>query len=96
MPPALGAAVSLALRAVWREAWLLAPGFLVTALRRALAWPALAFAWAVAVEAAGAFAIVLESIPPEKNLGVILNCVENWFLSPSKPAYYYYGEADGK
>jgi hypothetical protein len=52
VPPALGAAVALALRAVRREAWLLAPGFLVTALRRALAWPALAFGWAVAAEAA--------------------------------------------
>lgn len=52
MPPALGPAISLALRAVRLEAWLLAPGFLVTALRRALSWPALAFAWAVAAEAA--------------------------------------------
>lgn len=52
VPPTLGPAVALALRAVWREGWLLAPGFLVTALRRALGWPALAFAWGIAVEAA--------------------------------------------
>lgn len=52
VPPALGPAAVLALRAVWREAWLLAPGFAVTALRRALGWPALAFVWAVGAEAA--------------------------------------------
>ncbi len=51
VPPALGSAAALALRAVWREAWLLAPGFVVTALRRALSWPALAFVWAIALEA---------------------------------------------
>lgn len=37
---------------MWREGWLLAPGFLVTALRRGLGWPALAFVWGIAVEAA--------------------------------------------
>lgn len=52
MPPALGPSAALALRAVSREAWLLAPGFLVTALRRGLAWPALAFGWGIALEAA--------------------------------------------
>lgn len=52
MPPSLGSAAALALRALWREGWLLAPGFLVTSLRRALGWPALAFAWGIAVEAA--------------------------------------------
>ena len=52
MTPTLGPAASLALRALWREGWLLAPGLLVTALRRARGWPALAFAWGIAVEAA--------------------------------------------
>ncbi len=52
MPPALGPAIALALRAVSREAWLLAPGFVVAALRRALGWPVLAFGWGIAAEAA--------------------------------------------
>jgi hypothetical protein len=44
MPPSLGAAVGLGLRALVRESWLLAVGVLVAIARRAAMWPA----WAVA------------------------------------------------
>lgn len=52
VPPSLGPSIALALGAFRREAWLLAPGLLVAGLRRALGWPALAFAWGIAAEVA--------------------------------------------
>jgi hypothetical protein len=52
VPPTLGPAAALALRALSRVTWLLAPGFLVNALRSALGWPAFAFSWGIAAEAA--------------------------------------------
>src|SRR5574340_477922 len=52
VPPALAPSIALALRAFRREAWLLAPGLLVAGLRRALGWPALAFAWGIVAEVA--------------------------------------------
>jgi capsular exopolysaccharide synthesis family protein len=37
----------------------------------------------------------LESVPPEKMMGVIMNCVEDWFLASTPPTgYYYYGNAE--
>jgi capsular exopolysaccharide synthesis family protein len=38
----------------------------------------------------------LNSIPQERLLGVILNCVEDWFLSKSSSHYGYYGYSDNK
>jgi capsular exopolysaccharide synthesis family protein len=38
----------------------------------------------------------LESIPRDKNLGVVVNCVQEWFLSGSKQRYYYYEESDAR
>ncbi len=38
----------------------------------------------------------LQAIPSGKNLGVVMNCVPNWFLGGgSKSGYYYYGEEEG-
>lgn len=42
----------MGLRAAAREAWLIAPALAVAGLRRALGWPALAFAWGLLAEAA--------------------------------------------
>ncbi|WP_248356894.1 hypothetical protein [Anaeromyxobacter oryzae] len=52
MPPALGAAIGLGVRALLREGWLVAAGLAVGILRRLLAVPALAFAWGLLLEAA--------------------------------------------
>lgn len=52
MPPSLVPAIGLALRALGRELWLVAAGLTVAALRRVLALPAIALAWALLVEAA--------------------------------------------
>jgi receptor protein-tyrosine kinase len=43
-----------------------------------------------------AFLKALEAVSPEKMLGVVLNCVENWWLWKT-PAYgYYYRRSDGR
>jgi hypothetical protein len=52
MPPSFGAALGLSLRALFREAWLVAAGVLVAGLRRALTWPAVAVLWGLLVQAA--------------------------------------------
>jgi len=38
----------------------------------------------------------LETVPPQKMIGAIMNCVEDWFLSgvASTSGYYYYGNAE--
>jgi len=51
VPPPLLPALGLALRALFREAWLLAAGLLFAAARRVLGWPALAVAWALLSQA---------------------------------------------
>jgi hypothetical protein len=64
MPPAFGPAFGLALRALGREAWLLAAGVAVAALRRALTWPAFTVLWALVARAAvaGAHASPLDPL----------------------------------
>ena len=52
MPPTLAAAARLGLAALRRAAWLVAPGLLVALARRALAWPAIVVAWALALRGA--------------------------------------------
>lgn len=52
VPPTLAPALGLALRAVRREAWLVAGGTLVSLLRRVLKLPALVFVWVLAADAA--------------------------------------------
>lgn len=47
MPPTLLAAVSLGLRATFREPWLLAVALVVGLARRASAWPALVVGWTI-------------------------------------------------
>ena len=43
-----------------------------------------------------AFLKALEAVSPDKMLGVVLNCVENWWLWKT-PAYgYYYRRSDGR
>ncbi len=52
MPPTLVAAVRLGLSALRRAGWLVAPGFLVAVLRRALIWPAVAIGGGLVVRGA--------------------------------------------
>jgi hypothetical protein len=52
VPPTLAAAARLGLAALRRAAWLVAPGLLVALARRALAWPAIVVAWALALRGA--------------------------------------------
>lgn len=52
MPPSLGPAVRLGVRAALREPWLLAVGLAVALVRRAAVWPAFAVAWAVIARSA--------------------------------------------
>lgn len=52
MPPSLGAALGLAVRALLQEAWIVAAGLAVGVLRRLLVLAAAAFAWAILLEAA--------------------------------------------
>ncbi|ACG73376.1 conserved hypothetical protein [Anaeromyxobacter sp. K] len=73
MPPTLGSALSLGVRALFREAWLVAPGLAVAGLRRALGWPALAFAWAILAEAAfqTARAAPLDPFAPVRGMAAV-------------------------
>ncbi|ACL65577.1 conserved hypothetical protein [Anaeromyxobacter dehalogenans 2CP-1] len=73
MPPTLGSALSLGVRALFREAWLVAPGLAVAGLRRALGWPALAFAWAILAEAAfqAARAAPLDPFAPVRGMAAV-------------------------
>jgi hypothetical protein len=52
VPPSLGAALRLGLSALRRAGWLVAPGFLVALLRRALVWPAPIVGWALVARGA--------------------------------------------
>jgi hypothetical protein len=52
VPPTLGPALRLGIVALARERWLLALGLAAGGLRRLLSVPAVAFAWAIALEAA--------------------------------------------
>jgi capsular exopolysaccharide synthesis family protein len=38
----------------------------------------------------------LSMLPRNKNLGVVMNCVDNWFLAHNRPMDYYYGESGEK
>jgi capsular exopolysaccharide synthesis family protein len=38
----------------------------------------------------------LEKVPREKLVGVLLNCMEDWWLQPSHGSYYYYALASKK
>ncbi|MFY3746551.1 hypothetical protein ACOQFB_21765 [Anaeromyxobacter sp. Red801] len=73
MPPTLGSALSLGVRALAREAWLVAPGLAVAGLRRALGWPALAFAWGILAEAAfqAARAAPLDPVAPVRGMAAV-------------------------
>ena len=52
MPPSLGAALGLGIRAVAREGWLVPVGAAIAAARRAALWPAWAVTWTIAARAA--------------------------------------------
>jgi Mrp family chromosome partitioning ATPase len=39
------------------------------------------------------WAKAVATVPAEKQLGVVLNCVENWFLWKTHSYYYYLGDA---
>jgi Mrp family chromosome partitioning ATPase len=38
----------------------------------------------------------LEKIPREKLVGILLNCMEDWWLQPSHGSYYYYALSSKK
>lgn len=71
MPPSLGPAVRLGLRAALREPWLLAVGLAVALVRRAAVWPAFVVAWVVLARSALAAAARYPASPAAAVQGLL-------------------------